>query len=234
MRRLLPALLCCALVTCLTALAHAHTGHGVGERPRLANVDGGPELERVVTRSLCQGTDGALTEPVATMCPAGALPRHRVELGDTCDGRPRALALSPVQDFVVRLRVTDVDGDPAFKEVFLDARSGATARGGLSRIVRMRADGDGNCARAETLFRYPSKATAAKAPPGALARTTWDAEVRDYARRYRGKEVRLLELFVDRDDPYCCPTFLRTTFFRLAREAGTYVPFRRAVERIKD
>ena len=234
MRRLLPALLCCALVVLLTALAHAHTGHGVGERARLANVDGGPELERVFTHSYCQAADGSLSEPKATKCPADAFPRHRIELDDACAGQPRALALSAVQDFVVRLRATDVDGDSAYKEIFLDARSGATGRSGLSRIVRMQADPGGDCARPRSLFRYPSRATAARLPRGAAARTSWDAEVRDYTRRYRGKEVRLLETFVDRNDPYCCPSFLRTTFFRLARKADTYVPFRTGVRRIKD
>jgi hypothetical protein len=233
MLRLLAILLSGALALAIVALAHAHTGHGVGERPRLANVDGGPELERVFTHSYCQAADGTLSEPQATKCPAGTFPRHRIELDDTCAGQPRAVALSTVQDFVVRLRVTDVDGDPAFNEVFVDARSGASGRGGVTRLVRMRTDGSDACAQAVSLFRYPSRAANSKLPRGAVARSSWDAEVRDYAHRYGGKEVRLLETFVDRNDPYCCPTFLRTTFFRLARKADRYVPFRTAVMRIK-
>jgi hypothetical protein len=136
-----------------------------------------------------------------------------------------------MQDFVVRLRVTDVDADAAYKEVFLDARSGASGRSGVSRVVRMGAGA--GCPTAESLFRYPSRAMSGKLPRGAVARSSWDAEVRDYAHRYRGKEVRLLETFVDRNDPFCCPTFLRTTFFRLARRTDRYVPFRTAVMRIK-
>jgi hypothetical protein len=98
----------------------------------------------------------------------------------------------------------------------------------------MRGGGANGCPKAESLFRYPSRAPDGKPPRGAVARTSWDSEVRDYTHRFPGKEVRVLELFVDRDDPYCCPTFLRTTYFRLTREADGYVPFRTAVRRIKD
>jgi hypothetical protein len=233
MRRVLLIASACAPTLTLAALATAHTGHGTGERPRIANIDGGPDLERVLARSLCEASDGTLSPPQGTSCAAGTFPRHRIELDDTCAGQPRSLPLSTVQDFVARLRVTDVDGNPTYKEVFLDVRSGATGRGGESRLVRMRGDGSGGCPRAESLFRYPSRATAGRLPRRAVARSSWDAEVRDYTRRFRGKEVRLLETYVDRNDPYCCPTFLRASFFRLPRGRDHYLRFRTEVRKIK-
>jgi hypothetical protein len=224
-------MLSCALAASLVALAQAHTGHGVGERPRVANLDGDPAPETVRARSLCQAADGTVSLPQGTQCPTGSFPRHRIELEDTCAGVARVVALSPVQDFVVRLRVLEADGDASRKEVLLDARSGATGRGGLSRVVRMRDDPTG-CPRAVSLFRYPSRALN-RLPRGASARASWDVEVRDFARRFRGKEVRVLETFVDRNDPYCCPTYLRTRFLRLARGRDGYVRFRTETRRIK-
>jgi hypothetical protein len=233
MRRALAIVVSCMLAAAIVAAAHAHTGHGVGERPRVANLEGGPELEQVRARSVCQAPGGELSAPVATKCKAGSFPRHRIDLEDTCAGEPRTLALSSVQDFVVRLRASEIDGDAAHKEIFFDVRSGATGRGGVVRIIRMVDGAPGTCARAESLFRYPSKAAIGRLPKGASSLSSWDAEVRDYAARYRGKEVRLFETFVDRDDAYCCPTFLRKSFFRLV-DGERYVRFRSETRRIKD
>jgi hypothetical protein len=232
MRRIIAIVLSCMLVPAIVAAAQAHTGHGVGERARVANLDGGPELESVRARSVCQAPGGALSAPQNTKCATGSFPRHRIDLEDTCAGSPRTLALSSVQDFVVRLRATEIDGDTAHKEIFFDVRSGATGRGGVVRIVRMVDGAAGTCARAESLFRYPSKAAIGRLPRGATALSSWDAEVRDYTSRYRGKEVRLFETFVDRDDAYCCPTFLRKTFLRLAG-GERYVRFRSETRRVK-
>jgi len=204
----------------------------VGERPRVGNLDADPELERVLARNLCEAADGSLSAPTGTTCPAGGYPRHRIELEDVCAGKPRVVALSIVQDYAVRLRVTEADGDATRKEVFFDVRSGATGRGGESRLVRMRETGAG-CPSAQVLFRYPSRTTLGRLPRGTVGHVSWDAEARDYTRRFRGKEVRVLETFVDRDDPYCCPTFLRASFFRLADGGDRYRRFRTEVRTIK-
>jgi hypothetical protein len=230
MRRALLVLLPSAvLLFTLAALTHAHTGHGTGERPRVANLDGGPQLERVFSRPLCETQDGRLIDAGGAPCARGTLPQHRIELQDVCAGGLRSLPLSSPQDLVVRLRATEVNADPARKEIFFAAVSGLTGARGESRLIRMRQDSGAGCPRAESLFHYPSRTTVGRLPRGAVARATWDTEVRDYTRRFAGKEIRVLETYLSGSDSSCCPSFLRKTYFRLAHERDRYQRFRTEV-----
>jgi hypothetical protein len=138
--------------------------------------------------------------------------------------------ISTVQDFVTRLDVREVDGTTSAPEIFFDARSGATGRAGEARIVRY---GGTGCGMARVLFRYPTNQTIGRRPRGALARNSFSVRVVEHSKRFRGKEVRLTETYVDRDDAFCCPSFRRITFFRYSRSGDRYVPYTTSVRRIK-
>jgi hypothetical protein len=196
-----------------------------------ANLDSDHALERVVPRRVCESADGALTVPP---CSDEQFPRRRVEVEDACDGKPYTFAISSVQDFVDRLRVTNADGRTKRPEIFFDIRSGATGRGGEARVVRIANDRPvGPCPRTKVLFRYPSKSTLGRIPRGAAGRDSWSPVLRDLTHRYRGKEIRLVETYVDRNDAFCCPSFERLSYFRFARARDKYVRYRTRVRRIK-
>jgi hypothetical protein len=197
-----------------------------------ANLDSDRSLEQVVPRQVCESADGALTVPP---CSDDQFPRRRIEIEDSCDGKPYTFAISSVQDFVNRLRVTNADGTTKRPEVFFDIRSGATGRGGEARVVRIVNDRQvGICPRTQVLFRYPRKSTLGRIPRGAAGRDSWSPFLRDFTHRYRGKEIRLVETYVDRNDAFCCPSFERVTYFRFSRQRDRYVRYRTGVRRIKN
>jgi hypothetical protein len=198
-----------------------------------ANLDSDRSLEQVVPRRLCEAPDGTLTVPPPP-CSDDQFPRRRIEVEDSCDGKQFTFAISSVQDFVDRLRVTNADGTTKRPEIFFDIRSGATGRGGEAGVVRILDDRRGTtCPRVKVLFRYPSKATRGRIPRGAAGRDSWSPILRDFTRRYRGKEIRLIETYVDRNDAFCCPSFERVTYFRFSRPRDRYVRYRTHVRRIK-
>jgi hypothetical protein len=152
---------------------------------------------------------------------------------DTCVGEPYTRAASSVQDWVDRLRVVETDGATSRPEIFFDLRSGATGRGGDVRVVRYGDRKGGARPKTHTLFHYPTTKTLGPIPRGAAGRDSFSAFVRDYRKQSRGKEIRLVETYVDRDDAFCCPSFRRVTYFRFARNPDTYVRYRTRVRRIK-
>ncbi len=199
-----------------------------------ANLDSDPALEHIIVRQLCEAPDGALTvAPPA--CGEDQFPRRRIEVEDSCDGKSYTFAISSVQDFVDRLRITDADGTTRRPEIFFDIRSGASGRGGEARIVRILDERAGQaCPPGEIiLFRYPRKSTLGRIPRGAIGRDSWSPVLRDFTRRYRGKEIRLSETYVDRNDAFCCPSFERVSYFRFSRARDRYVRYRSRVSRIK-
>jgi hypothetical protein len=218
-------------VAVLAVLSPGWLALAAPESPRSANLDSDPALERIVPRRLCEASDGRVTAPP---CNDEQFPRRRIEVEDSCDDRPYTFAISSVQDFVGRLRVTNADGRTKRPEIFFDLRSGATGRGGESQVVRIVNDRQvGVCPRIEILFRYPSKTTLGRIPRGAAGRDSWSPVLRDFSRRYRGKEIRLSETYVDRNDAFCCPSFERLSYFRFARARDEYVRYRTRVSRIK-
>jgi hypothetical protein len=211
------------------ALLAASSAAGDVAAPLKVNLDSDPALERVVPREVCEATDGKLSPP-SPKCASDQISRRRVELEDTCDGQQRVLVISSLQDFVTRLQVTEADGATTAPEIFFDVRSGASGRVGEARLVRY--DGIA-CTRAKTLFRYPTSRTTGRRPRGALGVNSFFASLGESSKRYRGKELRLTETYIDRDDALCCPTFRRVTFFRYSRKGDRYIPFRTGAKRIK-
>lgn len=201
-------------------------------RTRTVNLDSDPEPERIVPRPLCEASDGTVSLP-APICGEDQLARRRIEVEDTCNGAPYTRVISSVQDDVYRLGVTEADGSSERPEIFFDLRSGATGRGGDVRVVRYGKAGDQGCPEPRVLFRFPSKRTLGRIPRGAAGRVGFGVTLHDYTRRYRGKELRVTETYVDRDDPFCCPTFKRVTRFRFDRRRDLYVRYRTKVSKIK-
>jgi hypothetical protein len=217
-----------ASATVALALAAASPA---ADRFRTSNLDSDPEPERLVVRELCQSADGELTPP-QPRCGNDQFPRRRIEIEDVCNGQPASLLVSTVQDDVSKLRVLEADGRTARPEIFFDLRSGATGRGGDVRLVRLD-EVTGACPRTLALFRYPSRSTRGAIPRGAAFRDSFSVSVGDRRKRYRGKEIRVTETYVDRDDAYCCPSFRRDTYFFFARRVDRYVRYGTRVRRIK-
>ena len=204
------------------------------EKTISANLDSDPAPEQVAGRLLCGTTDGKLVVPQPT-CSTDQFPQRRIEVTNACAGKPYTYAISSVQDFVDRLRVTEADGATARPEIFFDIRSGASGRGGEARVVRIRDEGPQGCPPGvERLWSYPSRSTLGRVPRGASGHDSWSPTLRDFSRHFKGKEIRLRETYVDRNDAFCCPSFARTTFFRFNRAKDRYVRYSTRVKRIKN
>jgi hypothetical protein len=206
---------------------------GAAERSVSADLDGDGAAERVVARQLCEAIDGGSLRPAQPPCGDGEFPRQRIEIEDSCSGQLVTHVASSVQDNVYRLRVREADGLTGGPEVFFDLRSGATGRGGDIRVVRL--DQSGGCSVVRTLFRYPARATRGAIPKrrGAVGRDSFSVSVRELQRRYRGRELRVTETYVDRDDAFCCPSFRRVSLWFFARNLDSYVRYKTRVKRIK-
>jgi hypothetical protein len=222
----IPAALALVLLAALASLARADE-----PGPVSANLDTDPGLERVVPLQLCESLDGKRrVEPPA--CTDQEFPRRRVVIEDTCNEAPYTRDISSVQDTVYRLRVINADGATQRPEIFFDARSGATGRGGEIRIVRYDPIA-GSCSKPRTLFRYPARATLGPVPRGAAGRDSFSPFLGNFSKRYNGRELRMVETYVDRDDAFCCPSFRRVSYFRYRGGRDRYVRYATRVKRIK-
>jgi hypothetical protein len=215
-----------AVVAATAALASADEAGPVS-----ANLDADPALERVVSEELCGSADGKPHLPQPS-CADNEFLQHRVVIEDTCDAKPYRRVISSVQDTVDRLRVINADGATKRPEIFFDSRSGATGRGGDIRVVRYDPV-QGSCWKPHRLFRYPTPATLGPIPRGAAGRDSFSAFLRNFSRRFSGREIRVIETYVDRDDAFCCPSFRRITYFRYRSEPDRYVRYQTRVKRIK-
>jgi len=216
-----PPFVVLALLLAFTQLA---AGDEAG--PRTANIDDDDATERIVPQQVCQKPGGAV-RPAPPACTQDELLRRRVAVEDTCQGRPYTRVISSVQDTVDRLRVTDIEGVTNRPEVFFDMRSGATGRSGDVRAVRF--DLEGPCWKPHRLFRYPTRETVGAIPRRAVGRGSFTPSIGNFRKRYRGKEIRMVETYVDRDDAFCCPSFRRVTDFRYSSGANRYVRYRTVV-----
>jgi hypothetical protein len=152
---------------------------------------------------------------------------------DTCNGAPYARVVSSLQDDVATLRVAQVDGLTPRPEIFFDLRSGASGRVGEARIVRWDDGPAGGCPEPRLLFKYPSRRTRGRVPHGARSIAGFDERIGEFSSRYPGKELRLIEVYVDRNDALCCPSFERVTYFGYSGGRDSYERYRTRVRRIK-
>jgi hypothetical protein len=104
---------------------------------------------------------------------------------------------------------------------------------GDTRLVRWGNASDAACPKPRILFRYPSKRTRGRVPRGAAYHDTYSVALRSLSSRFAGKEIRLIETYVDRNDPFCCPSFKRTSYFGYSAGKDIYVRYRTRVKRIR-
>jgi hypothetical protein len=217
----------------LGALALAIPSLAVGQvvtTPKVVNLDGDPVLEQVIPQEVCT----SVASRVAAACTPDQYPQRRIVIEDTCNNAPRAVVVSSVQDTVDRLVITNLDGLTPRPEIYFDMRSGASGRVGDTRVLRWDDPvAAGTCERVRTLFRYPSRKTRGKVPRGARYRDNYGVRVKELSKRYAGKEIRLTETYVDRNDPFCCPSFKRTTYFGYSGGKDAYERYSTRVKRIK-
>jgi hypothetical protein len=198
-------------------------------KTRVLNLDSDPALEQVIPQEVCT----VLTARTrASSCGPDQYPQRRILIADSCNNAPYAVVASSVQDTVDRLEVRNFDSLTDRPEIFFDMRSGASGRVGDTRLLRWNDAAPGGCPRVRTLFRYAGR-TRGKIPRGARYRDNYSARLRDVSKRFAGREIRLTEWYVDRDDAFCCPSFRRTTYFGYNAGRDKYVRYRTGVKRIK-
>jgi hypothetical protein len=227
------AIFAAALLAALVVPALA-TGAPV-TKTKIVNLDGDPELEQVIPQEVCTTFAGAASASAfASACEPDQLAQRRVVVEDTCNGAPYTRAISSEQEAVIKLVVSNFEDITPRPEIFFDLRSGAGGRFGEIRIVSWE-DGPtpGVCPEPRALFRYPSKRTRGRVPRRAKSGDTFDATLRDVSKHYAGKELRLRETYVDRNDALCCPSFERITWFGYSAGKDLYVRFRTHVKRIR-
>jgi hypothetical protein len=197
---------------------------------RTVNLDADPALEEVIPQEVCTALSAGAR---VSVCTPDQYPQRRLVIADTCNGAPTPVVISSVQDNVDVLRIENFVGLGDRPEIFFDMRSGASGRVGDTRLVRWGDASNAACPKPRTLFRYPSKRTRGRVPRGAAYHDNYSVRLRDFSKRFAGKEIRLTESYVDRNDPFCCPSFKRTTFFGYSAGKDRYVRYRTRVKRIK-
>jgi hypothetical protein len=197
--------------------------------PRTANLDDDPALEQVIPQEVCL-PPGAIVVPP---CALDQFPQRQVVIADSCGGLPYSRVVSSQQEAVIKLVISNIEDITPRPEVFFDLRSGAGGRFGEIRVVRWQDAQPGACQEPRTLFRYPSKYTRGRVPRKAKALSGFDATLRNASKKYAGREIRLREVYVDRNDGLCCPSYQRITYFGYNAGMDLYVKFKTTVKKIR-
>ncbi len=156
--------------------------------------------------------------------------RTFVQISDRCPNGPLARTVSGRNERLQFLKL--VNADPIRgKEVFFTIRSGASGRGGESRLVAWRPTGDPSvCRTPQYLFRY-SIDNATPRPRGTTSVAGFDVTLRERESAFVGQEVLLTERFVRPGEAFCCPSVTKRTFYRYEPEIDRYVRYRTSVRR---
>ena len=102
------------------------------------------------------------------------------------------------------------------------ARRGAACR---RRSSPSRPAPDGCVAVRKTLFSYPRADSIGRRPKGSSF-STGSLQIKDFTKRYAGLELRTIESYARGNDPGCCPTYQRTSYWRFdtAKRPLPHVP----------
>jgi hypothetical protein len=202
------------VAACGAALLVPASAPAVVTEPRAVNLDGDSDLEQVIPEEVELG--------------------RRLVVRDTCAGAPYTTVISSEQEAVVTLRISNFADITPRPEIFFDMRSGAAARVGQIGIVSWEEGASlGACSAPRALFKYPAKRTRGRLPRKAKAVSTFDATLRDVSKRHAGKELRLTEFYVDGNDPLCCASYRRVTWFGYSAGRDLYVRFKTRLKRIR-
>jgi hypothetical protein len=231
MRSLL-CLLIAAAAACLgaTALAANRPSQPL-DTPLAADLDGDGTTETVrVRETACFNAEGETPPPCSRS--DDAFRTLVVEVTDGCGGGERVLTLSREMEYVSQGRVIDADRDGQRRELLFEVRAGAAARAVQAKIVGFKAGADGCVAVRRTLFSYPRRDSTGPFPRGGSF-STGSLQVKDFSKRYGGLELRTYESYARGDDPGCCPTWERTSYWRFDRPAERYRMYRTKLVRLR-
>jgi hypothetical protein len=192
------------------------------DTPLLADLDGDGTNETVgVRETACFNENGETTPPCSRR--DDVFRTLVVEVVDPCGapGGERRLTLSREMEAVSLGRIVDADGDGQARELAFEVRAGAASRAVQAKIVSFRPGADGCVAVRRTLFSYPRRDSTGPYPRGGSF-STGSLQIRDFTKRFRGLELRTYESYARGDDPGCCPTWQRTTYWRFDRAGDRY------------
>jgi hypothetical protein len=197
-------------------------------QPIVTNLDGDPEPETLLARELLCYRDGAEVPPP---CQPDDVRQLMPAIQDTCNGQPVTHDLfSPAgAENITVARVLDADGDASRPEVFVQGFSGATGRTGEAVLVRL-TDAPGACPQPRRLFHHPDRAFDGRRLRGGYG-AMGVVRIRDFSRRYRGRELRVEIPFYRRRDAGCCPSMRKTVWLRYDPRRDLYRLYRTRVNR---
>ena len=232
MLRVLLCLTCVfAACACAQSLAAPRPAQPL-DRPLVADLDGDGANETVSLRETHCFSAGGETSPP---CPKrdDVFRTVVVEVADACiGGGEHVFTLSRGMDAVSFARLLDADRDGKARELAFELRAGASGRGVQSKIVAFM-PGPGDCVTVRrTLFSYPQPQTIGKRPRG-TSFSTGGLVVKNFTSRYPGAELRTMESYARGNDPGCCPSYERTTYWRFAPKSGSYTPYRTKLRKLR-
>jgi hypothetical protein len=199
------------------------------DTPLGADLDGDGLDEAVAVRETACFTSAGVRPPP---CAKDDLRSIVVEASDDCAGARKVLTLSREMDFISFARIVDADADGQARELAFELRAGASARGVQAKVVSFRTGADGCLAVRRTLFSYPRPDSIGRRPKG-TSFAGGGLTVHDFVKRYSGQELRTIETYARPTDAGCCPSFQRTTFWRLVASRDAYRPYRTKLVKLR-
>lgn len=173
--------------------------------------------------------DGALEEVRTARHVSDGFERTVVQIADKCNAGSMVKRIAGPQDSLAFLRVIKADDVPG-NDVFVDLRSGATARSGELRLAAWRPISGPNCGKLRKLFTYKSSRPT-KRPKGASFLANFGAVVKNFAEKRPGRELRLDEHFARDGEGSCCPSITKRTYFSYDAASDSYERYRTRVKR---
>ncbi|MEA2143209.1 MAG: hypothetical protein QOI64_1639 [Solirubrobacteraceae bacterium] len=234
--RVIRFLLCLAItaVACTCAsIAAADRPSQPLDTPLLADLDADGTNETVRVRETACFDAGGESQPPCSRAD-DVFRTLVVEVADTCagGGGERALTLSREMEYVSIARILDADRDGQARELAFEVRAGASARAVQAKIVAFKAGADGCVAVRRTLFSYPRPDSIGRRPKGSSF-STGSLQIKDFTKRYGGLELRTIESYARGNDPGCCPTYERTSYWRFDTAKDRYRTYRTKLVRIR-
>ena len=144
----------------------------------------------------------------------------------------RAITLSREMEYVSIARIFDADRDGQARELAFEVRAGASGARRAGEDRQLQAGADGCVAVRRTLFSYPRADSVGRRPKGSSF-ATGSLQIKDFTKRYAGRELRTIESYARGTDPGCCPTYQRTTSWRFDRARDRYRTYRTKLVRLR-
>ena len=201
-------------------------------RPLVADLDGDGTNETVRLReTACFSSAGDLQPP----CPNrdDVFRTILVEVADTC-GRRRAGADALARDGRRDVRADRWTPTATARPASWPSSCARAPRGeACSRRSSASAPAPtaawpyaGRCSPIRSPRRSASARAGPPSPPAAWA-------IKNFSSRYPGAELRTIESYARGNDPGCCPSYQRTTYWRFAPKSGSYTPYRTKLRKLR-